>query len=62
MSRTPVDLVIPSKKMQLFADPILTNYLAKIASIHKGMLEMYTDEKKVMDSLDLLIDSYLVND
>lgn len=55
-------LIIPSKKMQLFADPILTNYLAKIANIHQGMYEMYTEEKEVMDSLDLLIDSYMGND
>lgn len=48
--------------MQLFADPILTNYLAKIANIHQGMYEMYTEEKEVMDSLDLLIDSYMGND
>ena len=62
MSRTPEGLIIPSKKMQLLEDPILTNYLAKIVSLHEDMYNMYTEEKKVMDSLGLLIDRYLVND
>ena len=62
ISRDPEGLIIPGKKMQLLADPIFTNYLARIASIHEGMYEMYTEEKEVMDSLVLLIDSYLVND
>jgi len=62
MSRTSDGFIIPSKKMQLLADPILTNYLAKIASIHESMHEMYIEEKAVMDSLNLLIDNFLVND
>ena len=52
-------VVIPEKKAQLFQDPLLTNYLASIAGIHQGMHQMYTNERKVMDSLSVLIGNYL---
>jgi len=52
-------VVIPDKRQQLFRDPTLTNYLDKIAGINKLMYDIYTEEKKVMDSLVLLINNYL---
>jgi len=52
-------IVIPNKRKQLLRGNTLTNYLAKISGIHNSMYEMYTEEKAVMDSLELLIDNYL---
>jgi len=52
-------IVIPEKRNQLLADPRFTNQLGSISVIHGGMYRMYSEEKKVMDSLNLLIDDYL---
>lgn len=53
-------VVIPEKLQSLFSDPMITNYLGQIYATHRGMKETYSEEKKVMDSLNTLIDQYLI--
>jgi len=47
--------IIPKKKHELLTDPILTNYLNDIYYVHRGMYNMYSQEKIVLDSLKILI-------
>jgi hypothetical protein len=55
-----MSIIIPEKKQRLLTDPYLTNYLAIIMRAHRGMHEMYTEEKTVLDSLSLSINEYLL--
>ncbi len=54
------DGIIPEKKQQLLTAPMLTNYLSSISAIHKNMYKRYILEKTVLDSLNRLINEYLV--
>ena len=53
-------VVIPEKRLSLLNDPMIKNYLSQIYFTHQGMKETYSNEKKVMDSLNTLIDQYLL--
>lgn len=53
-------VVIPEKRKQLLADPLLRNYLGRIAGVHGGMYNRYTEEKNLLDSLNTLIDRHLM--
>jgi hypothetical protein len=52
-------VLIPEKKEILLNDPMLRNYLDRIAAIHNGMHRRYLEEKHLLDSLDYLIDKQL---
>lgn len=60
VSDTLIDGIIPEKKQQFLHDPLLANYLDEISRAHKGMHKRYVREKTVLDSLDGLIDIYLL--
>ena len=52
-------VLIPEKKGALLNDPMLRNYLDRIAAIHTGMHRRYLEEKHLLDSLHHLIDKQL---
>jgi hypothetical protein len=52
--------LVTGKRKQLLADPLLRNYLGRIAGVHGGMYNRYTEEKNLLDSLYTLIDKHLM--
>lgn len=52
--------VIPEKRHQLLTDPMIRNYLERIEHIHSRMEQRYIEEKKTLDSLNTMIDQYLL--
>ena len=60
VSDTLSSAIIPEKKQKLLNDSFLTNYLSDISSIHRGMHHRYSQEKEVLDSLNTLINQYLL--
>jgi len=47
--------IIHEKKQHLLTDPKLRNFLDQIFFIHKEMYEKYNEEKKMLDSLSILV-------
>lgn len=54
-----LNAVIPEKKSLLLKDPLLRNLLDNIHNAHMNMYEIYSVEKAVLDSLNVLIDQNL---
>ncbi|MCX2718438.1 DUF6090 family protein [Lentiprolixibacter aurantiacus] len=54
-----VSVVIPEKKKTLLTDPLLRNYLERITGLHYDMHDMYSEEKRMLDSLSGLIKQHL---
>jgi len=54
------DIIIPAKKQALLDDPLFANYLERITGVHNNMHKKYLREKVVLDSLNRLINEYLV--
>ena len=52
--------VIPEKKQHLLTDPKLRNFLDKIFGVHKRMYEKYNEEKKMLDSLRVLVNQHIL--
>lgn len=52
-------VLIPEKREALLKDPMLRNYLGRIAGIHNGMDQRYMEEKQLLDSLNHLIEKQL---
>ena len=53
------DVFIPEKKQGFLRDPLLTNYLDEISTVHNGMHKRYAQERNDFDSLNRIIDEYL---
>lgn len=60
ISDSLASIVIPEKREALLNDPHFGNYLFRIQYAHDAMHEMYSDEKIFLDSLNTLIDNYLI--
>ena len=54
------DVIIPEKKREFLNDPLLANYLDEISAVHNGMHKRYLQEKNDLDSLNGIIDAYLM--
>jgi len=52
--------IIPEKKQHLLTDPKLRNFLDKIFGVHKEMYEKYNEEKKMLDSLSVLVNQHIL--
>lgn len=54
------EAIIPSKRQAFLNDPLLANYLDRISIIHYNMHKKYILEKAQLDSLNSLINEYLL--
>ena len=52
--------IIPEKKQHLLTDPKLRNFLDMIFGVHKEMYEKYNEEKKMLDSLNVLVNQHIL--
>ena len=52
--------IIQEKKQHLLTDPKIRNFLDQIFFIHSEMYEKYNEEKKILDSLSVLVNQQIL--